>query len=83
MLVLDEKEHLRTRKLLLPPFHGERMRVGDVMRELAEAEVRRGPPAPVPRCCRRCSALTLRIIRATVFGVEGARMAELERGLVG
>ena len=39
------------RKLLLPPFHGERMRVyGDVMRELAEAEVatlarRRAVPA--------------------------------------
>ena len=32
------------------------------------------------RCCRRCSALTLRIILRTVFGVEeGARMAELER----
>src|SRR3954471_13203202 len=40
VLVLDERPHLRTRKLLLPPFHGERMRVyGEVMRELTEGEV--------------------------------------------
>ena len=38
VLVLDEQEHLRTRKMQLPPFHGARMRVyGDVMRELAHA----------------------------------------------
>ena len=44
VLVLDERPHLRTRKLLLPPFHGARMRVyGDVMRELAEAEVATWP----------------------------------------
>ena len=26
LLVLDGREHLRERKLMLPPFHGERMR---------------------------------------------------------
>ena len=50
VLVLDEKEHLRTRKMLLPPFHGERMRVyGDVMRELTESragDVARGHRVP-------------------------------------
>ena len=57
MLVLDEQEHLRTRKMLLPPFHGERMRVyGDVMRELTEAERRDvAGAARRSRCCRRCS----------------------------
>ena len=69
------KEHLRTRKLLLPPFHGERMRVyGDMMRELAEAEVDDvARPARSSRCCPRCSALTLRIILRTVFGARGGR----------
>ena len=75
VLILDEKEHLATRKMLLPPFHGERMRVyGDVMRELAEAEVERWPvgePFPVLPSMQR---LTLRIILRTVFGLEeGAR----------
>ena len=83
VLVLDERPHLRTRKLLLPPFHGARMRVyGDVMRELAEAEVATWPlgePFPLLPAMQR---LTLRIILRTVFGVdEGARMAELERAL--
>jgi cytochrome P450 family 135 len=82
VLVLDERPHLRTRKLLLPPFHGARMRVyGDVMRELAEAEVAGWPagrPFPVLPAMQR---LTLRIILRTVFGVDGARMAELERAL--
>ena len=57
VLVLDEKPHLRTRKMLLPPFHGERMRVyGDVMRELATAEVDdAGRSGPSSRCCPRCS----------------------------
>src|SRR5919199_4044217 len=36
LLLLDGAEHLRERKLLLPPFHGERMRAyEDVMREAA------------------------------------------------
>src|SRR5205814_1641355 len=40
VLLLDEDEHLRRRKLLLPAFHGERMRVyGDVMREVSDEEI--------------------------------------------
>ena len=84
VLVLDEAEHLRRRKLLLPAFHGERMRVyGDVMRELAHAEVDTWPlgsPFPLLGAMQR---LTLRIILRTVFGMrEGARMAELEAALI-
>ena len=84
VLVLDEKEHLRTRKLLLPPFHGERMRVyGDVMRELAEAEVATWPSDTEFPLLPAMQRLTLKIILRTVFGLEeGARMAELEQGLI-
>jgi cytochrome P450 len=83
VLIRDEKEHLRTRKMLLPPFHGERMRVyGDVMRELTEQEVAGWPvgePFPLLPSMQR---LTLRVILRTVFGLEeGARMDELERAL--
>jgi cytochrome P450 len=84
VLVLDEKEHLRTRKLQLPPFHGERMRVyGDVMRELTEAEVERWPTGEAFPLLPSMQRLTLRIILRTVFGLEeGARMSELEDALV-
>ncbi len=44
VLLLDGAEHLRHRRLLLPPFHGERMRnYGDMMREVAERHVARWP----------------------------------------
>jgi cytochrome P450 len=84
VLVLDDKAHLRTRKLLLPPFHGARMRVyGDIMRELAEAEVAAWPLDTEFPLLPAMQRLTLRIILRTVFGVEeGARMAELERALI-
>ncbi len=83
VLVLDEKEHLRTRKMQLPPFHGERMRVyGDSMRELAEAEVATWPVREAFPLLPAMQRLTLRIILRTVFGLDGARMTELERALV-
>ncbi len=40
ILVLDEKPHMSQRKLLLPPFHGERMQAyGETMAEIAAAEI--------------------------------------------
>jgi cytochrome P450 len=84
VLVLDEKPHLKTRKMLLPPFHGERMRVyGDVMREQTAAEVATWPSGAEFPLLPAMQRLTLRIILRTVFGVEeGARMQELERALI-
>ena len=84
VLVLDDKEHLRTRKMQLPPFHGERMRVyGDVMRDLAEQEVGTWPTGEAFPVLPKMQRLTLRIILRTVFGVEeGARMTELEEAIV-
>jgi cytochrome P450 len=84
VLVLDEAEHLRTRKMLLPPFHGARMRVyGDIMREETEAEVATWPAGAEFPLLPAMQRLTLRIILRTVFGVqERARMDELEAGLI-
>jgi cytochrome P450 len=83
VLLLDEDEHLRRRKLLLPPFHGERMRVyGDVMRELAHAEVDTWPVGAPFAVLPAMQRVTMRIILRTVFGMqEGARMDRLERDL--
>ena len=47
VLVLDEKPHIGQRKLLLPPFHGERMQgYGEKMTEIAAREIESWPPAP-------------------------------------
>ena len=44
VLLLDGAEHLRHRRLMLPPFHGERMRnYGDTMRDVAERHVAAWP----------------------------------------
>jgi cytochrome P450 len=84
VLLLDEEEHLRRRKLLLPAFHGDRMRVyGDVMREIADAEIDTWPlrsELPVHDSMQR---ITLRVIIRAIFGVEDAdRAGELEDLLV-
>ena len=40
VLTLDEDEHLRQRKLLLPPFHGESVRrYGELIREITERDM--------------------------------------------
>jgi cytochrome P450 len=48
VLLLDGRAHMQQRRLLLPPFHGERMRgYEETMREIAAAEIA-GWPAQVP-----------------------------------
>jgi cytochrome P450 len=83
LLVLDEKPHLSQRRLLLPPFHGERMQgYGEKMAAIAAREIE-GWPTGVPYRLRpRMQAITLEIILETVFGVHGGeRMAELRAAL--
>jgi cytochrome P450 len=79
VLLLDGSEHMRQRKLMLPSFHGERMhRYGELMREIAEHEIR-GWPVGRPFPLRPHSqAITLEIIMRTVFGIEDVdRLAHL------
>ncbi len=83
VLLLDEAPHMRERKLLLPPFHGERMqRYGELMTEIAEAEIARWPLGEPLALWPRMQAVTLEIIMRTVFGIrEGGRLDELRRVL--
>ena len=78
ILLLDGAPHERARRLMLPPFHGERMLAyGAVMREITDAAIERWPvgrPFPIQD---EMQAITLDVIVRTVFGMEGARMAEL------
>jgi len=71
VLLLDEQQHMAQRKLLLPPFHGERMqRYVDVMREVAEREAGRWPHGEPLRLWPRMQAITLEVIMRAVFGME-------------
>ncbi len=71
ILVLDGPAHLRQRKLMLPPFHGDRMRAHrDLIAELAAGEVERWPAGAPFATHGRMQALTLDIIMRVVFGAE-------------
>jgi cytochrome P450 len=72
-LILDEAEHLRHRKMLLPPFHGERMRTyADTMRDVAERHVARWPKDEPFSAIDSMQAITLEVIQRTVFGIDQA-----------
>jgi cytochrome P450 family 135 len=83
LLVLDEKPHMSQRKLLLPPFHGERMQAyGRTMSEIAAREIESWPTGVPYKLRPRMQAMTLEIILRTVFGVgEGERLGELRDAL--
>src|SRR5204863_2217981 len=80
VLLLDGAEHLRQRKLMLPPFHGERMRAyGEVMREATDRSIDSWPVDEPFTLRREMQALTLDVIMRAVLGVEhGARQEELK-----
>ena len=65
VLVLDEKPHIGQRRLLLPPFHGERMQgYGETMTEIAAREIESWPTGP-PTAAPGMQAITLEIILET------------------
>jgi cytochrome P450 len=84
VLLLEGAEHLARRRVMLAPFHGDRMRAYEpIVREAAEREIARWPadrPFAVHPSMR---AVTLEVILRAVFGVaDGARRERL-RGLLG
>ncbi len=83
VLVLDDEDHMRTRKRLLPPFHGEAVRVyGQAVEEIVREEIARWPIGEPFALHPRMRAITLEVILRTVIGVEEPqRLAELRRVL--
>jgi cytochrome P450 len=83
VLVLDGAEHLRHRRLLLPPFQGSHVTAfREVIREVAEAEVSRWFPGQDLVLRQRMRALTFEVICRAVFGVtEPARVERLRGAL--
>ena len=79
LLLLDGDRHNRERKMMSPPFHGERMRAyADVMREATERAIARWPVGESFPLMRETQAITLDVIVRAVFGMtDGTAMAEL------
>ncbi|HEX5225202.1 MAG TPA: cytochrome P450 [Solirubrobacteraceae bacterium] len=84
VLVLDGSEHLRQRKLLLPPFQGSRVTAfREVIRDVAEREVARWRPGGELVLRERMRALTFEVICRAVFGVTEPDRVETLRAKLG
>jgi cytochrome P450 len=80
VLLSDGEQHLRRRKLVLPPFHGERMRAyEETMRAMAREQIASWPLGEPAAALPRANALTFAVILRTVFGVRD----EAELGTLG
>jgi cytochrome P450 len=83
VLVLTGPEHMRQRKLLLPPFHGERMReYEDVMAQATKRDMAGWPLGNPMSLQRRTRQITLEVILRAVFGVEAERSAPLRSAVI-
>jgi cytochrome P450 family 135 len=83
VLLLEGNEHLARRKLMLPPFHGERMRSYEsIMREATERVIDRWPEERPFAIHPHMQAVTLEVILKAVFGVtDRARSQRLRQRL--
>lgn len=79
LLLLDGARHRQQRKLMMPPFHGERMHAyGEVMRAVTDHIIDRCPTGQSFPLQPEMQAITLDVILRTVFGVEeGAEFVQL------
>ena len=83
ILLLDGPEHLRMRKLMLPPFHGEAIaHYRDVIEQVANREIDTWRAGDTIRTRIVAQRITMEVIIRAVFGITDAeRVAELQRVL--
>jgi cytochrome P450 len=78
VMLSEEPEHMTRRKLMLPRFHGERMREdAEMMTELARREVRAWPAGKPFALWPRMQALTQEVVMRAVFGDDEGRLDRL------
>jgi cytochrome P450 len=79
LLGIDEQEHMEQRKLLLPPFKGQRMKAYESMiAQIAATEIDGWAENVDFATTPSMQRITLRAILRAVFGAEGATLDELE-----
>ena len=83
LLLQEGAEHLARRKLMLPPFHGERMRSYEgALDEIVTAEIDSWPLHREFPIHARMQAVTLEAILRVVFGVSSGPRLERLRGML-
>jgi cytochrome P450 len=81
ILLLDEERHMRMRKLMLPPFHGEAIEhYAELIEEITNSEIDRWRPGDLIRTRTVAQTITMEVIIRAVFGItDRDRVAELKR----
>jgi cytochrome P450 len=83
LLLQEGAEHLARRRLMLPPFHGERMRSYEsVLDEIVGEEIDSWPLEREFPIHSRMQAVTLEAILRVVFGVSSGPRLERLRGML-
>ncbi len=77
VLTLDDEPHMRQRKLLLPPFHGERIgRYEELITEMTRQEMESWPVGEPFALRPHTQRITLAVIMRAVFGVHDEKRLE-------
>ena len=72
VLTANGPNHLRQRRLLLPPFHGEAIeRYAQMIRDVTEREIDRWPVGRPFALASKMQAITLEVIMSGIFGIDG------------
>ncbi|HET7509200.1 MAG TPA: cytochrome P450, partial [Solirubrobacterales bacterium] len=81
VLTLDDEPHMRQRKLLLPPFHGDRVRrYEELIVEMTRREMESWPVGEPFALRPHTQRITLAVIMRAVFGVHDEdRLVRFER----
>jgi cytochrome P450 len=83
VLLLDGPEHMRQRKLMLPPLHGETMKSYEpMMRDITLTHMRNWPRSVGFRLLPYMQSITLEVILRTVFGFDDVPPRDRMRALL-
>jgi cytochrome P450 len=83
VITLDDEPHLQQRKLLLPPFHGERIRrYGELIREVTGHEMESWPVGRPFALRPHTQRITLAVILRAVFGIEDEQRVQRASRLI-
>src|SRR4051794_19586919 len=83
ILLLDGARHMRMRKLMLPPFHGEAIaHYGELIEQVTRREIDTWRAGDTIRTRTVAQRITMDVIIRAVFGItDPERVAELQRVL--
>jgi cytochrome P450 family 135 len=83
VLTLDDEPHLRQRRLLLPPFHGERVRrYGELIEEVTRRDMETWPVGEPFALRPHTQRITLAVILRAVFGIVDEERIERATRLI-